>query len=128
MFPGGMSPKQMQTVMKRMGIKVEEIEAARVVIECEDRNIIITSPSVMLTKMPNQEMFQISGEVTEEEKGAGSEPVATEITDDDIEMVAEKAGVSKELAEEVLQQTDGDIAEAIMQLKSHNRESDAADR
>jgi nascent polypeptide-associated complex subunit alpha len=128
MFPGGMNPKQMQTIMKRMGIRVEDIEAEKVVIYCADRNITITSPSVMLTKMPNQEMFQISGEVTEEEKGAGSEPVATEITDEDIEMVAEKAGVSKELAEEVLQETDGDIAEAIMQIKSRNRESDAADR
>jgi len=128
MFPGGVNPKQMQAVMKRMGIKVEEIEAEKVVIYCADRNITITSPSVMLTKMPNQEMFQISGEVTEEEKGEEIEPIATEITDEDIEMVAEKAGVSKELAEEVLQQTDGDIAEAIMKLKSKDRESDAADR
>jgi len=27
MFPGAINPKQMQTMMKRMGIKMEEIDA-----------------------------------------------------------------------------------------------------
>jgi nascent polypeptide-associated complex subunit alpha len=118
MFPGGMSPKQMQTVLKRMGIKVEEIQAERVVIECADKNIIIGSPQVMLTKMPQQEMFQISGEVSEEEKGGeGPEDVKTAITDDDIEMVMEQTSVDKETAEEALVAAEGDIAEAILKLK-----------
>ena len=113
-----MSPKQMQTVLKRMGIKVEDIKAEKVVIQCADRNIIISNPQVMLTKMPQQEMFQISGEVSEEEKGGeGSEDVKTEITDDDIEMVMEQTSVDKKTAEEMLEETEGDIAEAIMRLK-----------
>jgi len=118
MFPGGMNQKQMQTVMKRMGIKVEEIDAQRVIIECSDRNIIIESPQVMLTKMPNQEMFQVMGEVREEEKGASTdEEVKVDITDDDIEMVMEQAGVDKNTAEQALVDAEGDIADAIMQLK-----------
>lgn len=116
MFPGGMNPKQMQVMLKRMGIKVEEIEAERVVIECADKNIIIEKPQVMLTKLPNQEMFQIMGEVTEEEKEEGE--VQIDITDEDIDMVAEQAGVSREKAEEALEETRGDIAEAIMKLKA----------
>ena len=116
MFPGGMSPKQMQTVLKRMGIKVEEIEAERVIIQGKDQNIVITNPQVMLTKMPNQEMFQVSGEVAYEDKETGEE-VKVDITDDDIEMVMDQAGVDRETAERALVAAEGDIADAIMQLK-----------
>jgi nascent polypeptide-associated complex subunit alpha len=127
MMPGGMSPKQMQQVMKRMGIKVEEIEALRVVIEGVDKNIVVENPQVMLTKMPNQEMFQISGDIKEEDKSEESGSVDIQITDDDIAMVADQANVSKEQAEEALEETRGDIAEAIMKLKQSDLTSDAAD-
>lgn len=124
-----MSPKQMQTVLKRMGIKVEDITAEKVIIQCADRNIIISNPQVMLTKMPQQEMFQISGEVSEEEKGGeGSEDVKTEITDEDIEMVMEQTSVDKQTAEEMLKETEGDIADAIMKLKKSDKTSDMADK
>lgn len=126
MMPGGMSPKQMQTVMKRMGIKVEEVDAERVIIECVDRRIIIENPQVMLTKMPNQEMFQISGDVTEEEKEESGE-VDIQISDDDIAMVADQANVGKEQAAEMLEETRGDIAEAIMRLKESDLTKDEAD-
>ena len=126
MFPGGMNPKQMQKMLKRMGIKVDEIEAQRVVIEGADKDIVIENPQVMLTKMPNQEMFQISGDVTEVDKdeAVGTEP---EITDEDIAMVAEQAGVGNEQAEEALLETRGDIAEAILKLKGQDMDSDAGD-
>ncbi len=127
MFPGGMSPKQMQTVMKRMGIKVEEIVAERVIIQCADKNIIITNPQVMLTKMPNQEMFQISGDVSEDEKG-GEEEVETQITEEDVEMVMDQTGADKKAAEDALEATRGDIAEAIMKLKKSDLTSDMADK
>jgi len=120
-----MNPKQMQQIMKRMGIRVEEIEAEQVIIKCSDRNIIISEPSVMLTKMPNQEMFQISGEVSEEE--AGEEEVVSEISEEDVEMVMDQANVGKVQAEEALEETRGDIAEAIMMLKKKDLTSDAED-
>jgi len=126
MFPGGMNPKQMQKMLKRMGIKVDEIEAQRVVIEGVDKDIIIENPQVMLTKMPNQEMFQISGDVTEVDKDEAAE-AEPEITDEDIAMVSEQAGVGKQRAEEALLETRGDIAEAILKLKESDLESDAAD-
>jgi nascent polypeptide-associated complex subunit alpha len=124
-----MNPKQMQQVMKRMGIRVEDIDAEQVIIKCPDRNIIINEPSVMLTKMPQQEMFQISGEVTEEEPGEAeeSEAVEAEISEEDVEMVMDQANVGKLQAEEALQETRGDIAEAIMKLKQADLTADAED-
>ena len=40
MFPK-IDPKKMQAMMKQMGIAQEDIDANRVTIECDDKNIII---------------------------------------------------------------------------------------
>lgn len=116
----------MQTVMKRMGIKVEEVDAERVVIEGVEKNIVIENPQVMLTRMPNQEMFQVSGDVSEVDKTEEA-AVDVRISDDDISMVADQAGVGKQQAKEMLEETRGDIAEAIMRLKESNLTKDEAD-
>lgn len=105
---GGIDPKKMNAMMKQMGIAQEEIDAKRVIIECEDKNIIIENPSVMKIKMQGQENFQISGDITEETK----EDSATE----DIKTVAEKTGCSEEEARKALEENNGDLAEAILSL------------
>ena len=119
MFPGGVNPKQMQTMMKRMGIKMEEIDAEEVIIKCSDKEIVITNPSVAKVVMQGQASFQITGqEHTREIKAAEEEEdIAIEISEDDVDMVAEQTGVSKEKAKEALEKTGGDIAEAIMNIK-----------
>lgn len=106
---GGINPKQMQAMMKQMGIKQEDIEAIRVVIETADRNIIIEPASVQRIVMKGQESFQIAGEVREESK-------VDSIKEEDVLMVCEKTGKSEELAREALEETGGDIAQAIVKL------------
>jgi len=62
--------------------------------------------------MMGQDSWQITGDVSER-------PLAEEsrITDDDVRMVAMQAGVSEEDARSALEETNGDIAEAILKLK-----------
>ena len=67
MLPG-MNPQQMQKIMKQMGIQSSEINASRVIIECENENIIIEDPSVTEIKMQGQCSFQIAGTVKKEER------------------------------------------------------------
>ena len=106
---GGIDPKKMQGMMKQMGISQKEIPASKVVIEKTDGSkIIIENPSVMQIKMQGQESFQISGEIREE-------TAKVEISDDDVNAVVEKTGVSKKKARETLEKT-GDLAEAILEL------------
>jgi len=105
---GGINPKQMQGMMKKMGISQEEINASRVIIECEDKNIIIKNPSVLRVKMQGNESFQISGDISEEESSPFSE--------EDIEMVLEKTKKSREEVIKALENSNGDIAEAILEL------------
>ena len=105
---GGLDPKKMQAVMKQMGIKQDEIEASRVIIEGVDKKIIIESPSVQKITMQGQVSWQITGEVREEEAG---------IREEDIDLVAGQAGVSKEKARAALEKHGGDLAQALASLE-----------
>ncbi|PKP54510.1 MAG: nascent polypeptide-associated complex protein [Candidatus Altiarchaeales archaeon HGW-Altiarchaeales-3] len=115
MFPGGMNPKQMKTMMKRMGIKMDEIDANEVIIRCDDKEIVITDPAVSRINMQGQISFQISG--NEEEREIEEEEVEPEIDEDDVKMVAEQTGIGMDEAREALEDAGGDIAEAIMNIK-----------
>lgn len=112
MMPGGLNPKQMKKMMKRMGIKMEEIDAEEVVIRCVDREIVVKNPQVVKTVVSGQEMYQVTGEAEEAETEA-----SVSIEEDDVAMVAEQAGVSEAAARQALEDAGGDLADAIMALK-----------
>ncbi len=106
------NPRQMQSMMKKLGIQQVDIPANEVIIKQDDKEIVILNPNVVKVNMMGQETFQITGEIHERELSK-----APEITEEDIETVANQANVSKEDALEALKQTDGDIAEAILKSK-----------
>jgi nascent polypeptide-associated complex subunit alpha len=108
----GMNPRQMRQAMKRLGIQQEEIDAKEVIIRLEDKEIIISNPSVSKVNMMGQETYQIVGE--EHERSLSTKP---EISDEDIDTVAEQTGASKEEAAKAIEEANGDLAEAIMKLK-----------
>jgi alpha-NAC-related protein len=101
------NPKQMQRMMEQMGMKSQEVKASRVVIEKEGSQIVITEPQVIEISMRGQSSFQISGKV--EEKSM--------IKEEDVKLVMEKTGASKERAEQALAECNCDIAGAIMKLQ-----------
>lgn len=104
-----LDPKKMMGMMKQLGISQEEIEAKRVVIEGEDKKIIINNPNVVKIKMSGQESFQITGDVELEEE-------SEEIKEKDVKQVIEKTKCSKEEAIKALKESEGDLAEAILSL------------
>lgn len=97
-----MDPKKLEKMARKMGMEMENIDAKRVVIESGDKEIVINNPQVSKIKMQGQETFQISGEI--EEKG--------KISEEDVEIVSQKANVSEEKARELLKE-EGDIVSAI---------------
>ena len=99
-------------MMKQLGIQQVEIPATEVIIKTKEKNIIITNPSVSKVNMMGQENFQISGEVHEE--AVSSVP---DISDEDIRTVMEQAGVDRLTAQKAIEDADGDLAEAILNLK-----------
>ncbi len=109
MFPG-VNPKQMEQMMRQMGIKSEEVKAKRVIIEKEGERIIIEEPQITKIVMQGEASYQIGGKERVEDAGGS-------ISEEDVKMVAEQAGVSEENAKKALEENNGDIAEAIMKLK-----------
>jgi len=106
-------------MMKRMGIKVDEIPAEKIIIKCADKDLIIDEPKVMRMKMPGQEMLQVMGEIKEGDSEE-SEEATLDISEEDIKMVAEQAEATVEQAAEALEASKGDLAEAIMKLKKED--------
>ena len=111
MIPG-INPREMQKVMKKLGIKQEEIDANEVIIKTNDKEIVITNPQVSKVNMMGQETFQIIGQV--EERPISSDP---EISQEDIEIVMEQTGVTEEEAIDAIEKNDRDLAKAIISLK-----------
>jgi len=103
------NPKQMQAMMRKMGISQDEILAKRVIIEKKDgEKLIIDEPNVVKIKMQGQTSFQITGEERVESVEVG-------ISAEDIKTVMEKTNCTEKEAKEALEKT-GDLAEAIMEL------------
>ncbi|MBO3768825.1 MAG: nascent polypeptide-associated complex protein [Thermoproteota archaeon] len=107
------SKREQERLLRRLGIKIEELQGVRsVVIETENERIVFNSPVV--TKMIGgpQEIYQIIGEPIVEKR---AEYVPLE---EDILLVAKQTGRSVEEARKALVATGGDIAQAIMLLQS----------
>jgi len=115
MFPGmgGMNPAQMQKIMQQMGIRTSEIKAKRIIFETDDGNLVIENPQITKMTIQGTETYQVVGSAKLEEQKT-RKPKEIEITDEDIEMVAQQAHVSRSDAKKALEKTKGDIAEAIV--------------
>lgn len=97
----------MQKMLKKLGMKMDNIPANQVIIKADSGDITIDEPQVIKTTMKGQVVFQISGNVKQKT-----------FTDEDVKLVMEQTGVDdKEKIQEALQQNSGDVAKTIMQLK-----------
>ncbi len=111
MFPGkGINPKKMASMMKQMGININEIEnVEEVIIRTPERDIIFKDAQVTIMDAKGMKTYQIVGtpqEVAREVK----------IPEEDIRLVMEQTKSSEADAKSALRETKGDIAAAIMKL------------
>jgi nascent polypeptide-associated complex subunit alpha len=130
---GGMNPRKMKQMMKQMGIDVTELDAEEVVIRTADEELVFSDVQVTRMDAQGQETYQVVGEPEVHEAGeavgaveAGDEDETdagadtggdAAIPEDDVELVATRAGVSKGDAREALEAEDGDLAAAIARLE-----------
>ncbi|WP_197524307.1 nascent polypeptide-associated complex protein [Aeropyrum pernix] len=110
------NPRDLEKMMRRLGIKVEQLSAdeARIVLGSGE-TMVFRSPTVIVMRAKGQPpMVYLVGDYTVEKP---REETAAEITEEDVALVAEQAGVSMEEARKALEESGGDIAEAILRLK-----------
>lgn len=110
MIPG-VNPRQLQAMMRQMGMSQEEIDATQVIIKTPTKDLVIDSPGVQKISMQGNTSLQITGDIREVEVQA-----KIEISQDDISTVKEQAGVSEDEARKALEEAEGDIAQAIVNL------------
>src|SRR5438309_12024976 len=106
------NPREANRMMQRMGMQVEQIDGVtRVIIESASKRIVIDDPEVAVVKVQGQTVYQVGGGTAREEGPAGASTL------EDAKIVASQAGVSAEEATKALQESGGDLAQAIILLK-----------
>lgn len=106
--------RQVRRLLERMGINMQEVKRVEeVIIKTNEKEIIIRNPVVFEIEAKGTKMFQISGSNVEERKIE-----RPKISEEDIALVISQTGVSREKAIAALEEANGDIALAIMQLQT----------
>ncbi len=111
MIPG-LNPRDMARAMKKLGMKQEELNAKRVVVTLEDKELVFENPQVVKVDMMGQETYQLTGSVVERS-------LEIKISSEDVETVIEQTGADKETALNAIRKHQGDLASAILELKQH---------
>lgn len=109
------SPRELERMMKRMGMRVNQLACERVVLVLSDKEIVIEEPTVTLIEVQGEKVYQVTGREVERPR---EEHIALEISEEDVKLVAEQAGVSLDEAREALTETGGDLAQAIILLQA----------
>ena len=108
-----LNSRAVQQMMKRMGIQQQPLECKQVIFILDGKRLVINDPSVVIVNMMGQKTYQVTGEVIEE-----TDSSIPEISDEDVQLVMSQANCSEEEAREAISESKGDLAEAILKLKS----------
>ncbi|HLM69900.1 MAG TPA: nascent polypeptide-associated complex protein [Thermoplasmata archaeon] len=132
MIPGGArNPRQLQMMMRRLGMTTEEVpDVEEVIVRTKTKEHVFRAPEVTIMTVQGVRTYQVVG--TPEirpRSGAGSSASAAPASaaktetpsgppEEDVRLVMEQANVSREEAIEALFQAKGAPAEAILQILS----------
>jgi nascent polypeptide-associated complex subunit alpha len=97
--------------MDRMGINMKEIDGVEeVIIRTSSKDIHIHGAQVSEVNAQGSRIFQVMGEVEEVERER------KKFSEEDILLVQQQANVTKEKAVVALEESDGEVAKAILRL------------
>jgi len=103
--------REAKKLMDRLGLNMKEIPSVKeVIIRTAEKDILIKNPAVSQVVAQGLQIFQVMGGVVEERQ------VSKSYSEEDVLLVAQQAGVSKEAARAALEETNGDLAMAILKL------------
>ena len=109
------SPREAKRMMQRMGMSMGEVpDVQEVILRTATKEIIIEDPEVAVLDLRGQKIFQVTGERITEKKI--ERKVA--IPEEDVKLVVDQTGKSVEEARRALEETDGDLAKAILLLQT----------
>lgn len=107
------NPREARRMMQRMGLNMGSMpDVEQVIFKTASKEIIVENPEVAIMEMQGQKIFQVTGERIVEK----AVEKALKIPEEDVQLVATQARVSPEQARTALEQTKGDLAQAILLL------------
>lgn len=131
MLPGGArNERQMQLMMRRLGMKTEPVDGVEeVIVRTRDKEHVFRAPEVTILTVQGVRTYQVVGDPTIRPRTAeptptGSTPVPAAPAppsgppEEDVQLVMEQAGVEREEAVAALEAVHGEPAEAILRLLS----------
>ena len=107
--------------MKQMGLKeIEDVQ--EVIIRTLEKELVIKEPQVTVMTQAGQKLWQVVGQSAEERPLSGEleEEAVAVIPEEDVHLVAQQAGVDVETARAALVDAGGDLAKAILALKTQS--------
>jgi nascent polypeptide-associated complex subunit alpha len=108
-----MNSRQLAQMMKRFGINVKNIDnVEKVLIQTDTKEYVFDSAEVTVMEAQGQKTFQIVGEPLIKNRSQDTQDTQKE----DIKLIMEQTGKSEAEARKALQETNGDLAEAILKL------------
>jgi nascent polypeptide-associated complex subunit alpha len=111
------SPRNAKRMMQRMGMNMGEIpDVQEVVFKTSEKEIVVENANVAVIEMQGQKIFQVTGQVTE--RALEGQAAVLNIPEEDIQLVADQTGKSMEDAKRALQESEGDLARAILLLQT----------
>jgi nascent polypeptide-associated complex subunit alpha len=112
-----MSPRAAKRMMQRMGMNMGEMpDVQEVIFRTGDKEIVVKNAQVAILEMQGQKIFQVTGEVSE--RGLERQAAEVAIAEEDAQLVADQTGKSIEDARRALEESDGDLAKAILLLQT----------
>jgi nascent polypeptide-associated complex subunit alpha len=106
-----LNDRKTRRMMDRMGINMKEIpDVEEVVILTPAKEIHITGAQVSEVNAQGNRIFQVMGDVEEVERER------QKFSEEDILLVQQQANVTREKAVASLEQSDGEVAKAILRL------------
>ena len=107
------SSREARRMMQRMGLSMAPLtDVQEVIIRVSTKDIIIKKPEVSVLDLQGQKIFQVAGgEISEKAVGR-----KVTIPEEDVQLVAQQANVSLDQARSALEETNGDLAQAILLL------------
>jgi nascent polypeptide-associated complex subunit alpha len=104
-------------MMKQMGMHLEDVpNVKQVIIKTDEKEITIENPGVTVFDVQGQKVFQITGQTVAET--AITVERKTAVSGEDAQLVASQTGKTLEEARKALEETEGDLARAILLLQS----------
>ncbi|RNJ76075.1 MAG: transcription factor [Nitrosopumilus sp. H13] len=104
--------REMRRMMDKMGLDMNELpNVQEVIIKTDKKEIIVTKPSVTEMKAKDSSIFTVTADSYEER-----ELEVPIFSDEDVQLVAQQAGVDAEKARGALGEAKGDLARAILLL------------